>query len=113
MWDFIVWVISERECEDSSAYWSQSGFREKFREKPSHEVSHMQSTWMECKESWQLVFVSISSKAFPQNTHKIFCFAILAYLLHHVFTHTIYTYITHILEGVFFLEKTLDITLEN
>ena len=47
-------------------------------------------------------------KAFLQNTHETFCFAILAYLLHHVFTH-----ITHILEGVLFWEKTLDITLES
>ena len=29
-------------------------------------------------------------KAFPQNTHETLCFAILAYLLHYVFTHTIY-----------------------
>ena len=43
-----------------------------------------------------------ASKAFLRNTHKTFCYAILAYLLHHVFTRTIYTHITHILEGVFF-----------
>ena len=113
MWDFIVRIVCEREREDSNYYWRPSGFHEKIREKLSREVNHVQTTWLKCKESWQLVFVSISSKAFPQNTHKIFCFAILAYLLHHVFTHTIYIYIIHILEGVLFWEKTLDITLES
>ena len=41
-----------------------------------------------------------AGKAFPQNTRETFGFAILAYLLHHIFTHTIYTPITHILRGV-------------
>ena len=41
-----------------------------------------------------------AGKAFLQDIHETFCFAILAYLLHYVFTHTIYTYITHILEWV-------------
>ena len=54
-----------------------------------------------------------TGKAFPQDTYETFCFAILAYLLHYVFTHTIYTIITHILRGVFFKEKTLAITLES
>ena len=56
IWDFIVWVMCERECEDLSAYWRKCGFREK----PSRKVSHGQSTWLECEESWQLGFVSIS-----------------------------------------------------
>ena len=54
-----------------------------------------------------------ASKAFLQNTRETFCFAILAYLLPHVLTHTIYTHITHLLEGVLFREKTIDITLES
>ena len=37
------------------------------------------------------------TEAFLQNTCKTFCFAILAYLLHHVFIHTMYTLITYIL----------------
>ena len=41
-----------------------------------------------------------TGKAFPRDTHETFCFAILAYLLHYVFVHTIYTHITHILEGM-------------
>ena len=36
-------------------------------------------------------------KAIPQDTRETFYFAILTYLLHHVFSHTIYTLITHIL----------------
>ena len=52
-------------------------------------------------------------KAFLRDTRETFCFAILSYLIHHVFTHTIYTIITHILRGVLFREKTLVITLEN
>ena len=54
-----------------------------------------------------------AGKAFLWDTRETFCFAILAYLLYNVFTHTIYTHITHILEGVFFREKTLAITLES
>ena len=52
-------------------------------------------------------------KAFPRDTHETFCFAILAYLLHYVITHTIYTIITHILREVLSREKTLAITLES
>ena len=36
-------------------------------------------------------------KAILQDTRETFCFSILTYLLHHVFTHTIYILITHIL----------------
>jgi len=54
-----------------------------------------------------------AGKAFLRDTRETFCFAVLAYLLHHVFTHTIYTLITHITKGVLFKEKTLDITLES
>ena len=60
MWDFIVRVVCERECENSRHYWRQSGFHKKFHEKPSREMGHMQSTWLECEESWQLVFMIIS-----------------------------------------------------
>ena len=110
MWDFIVWVVCEREREESSTYWRQSGFRKKFCKKSSCKVSHVQNTWLECKESWQLVFASISR---VRHSRETFCFAILAYLLHHIFTHTIYTHITHILWLVLFREKTLDIILES
>ena len=54
-----------------------------------------------------------AGKAFPRDTHETFYFAFLEYLLHHVFTHTIYTHITHILKEVLFKEKTLAITLES
>ena len=46
-----------------------------------------------------------AGKAFLRDTCETFCFAILAYLLHHVFTHTIYTHITHILEEVLLERK--------
>ena len=58
MWDFIVRVVCVRECQDSSYYWRPSGFCEKIREKLSRDVSHVQSIWLECEESWQLVFAS-------------------------------------------------------
>ena len=54
-----------------------------------------------------------AGKGFPQNTHETLCSAILAYLLHYVFTYTIYTIITHILRGMLFREKTLVTTLKN
>ena len=44
MWDFIVWGVRDRECEDSNSYWRQSGFRKKIHKKPSCEVSYVQST---------------------------------------------------------------------
>ena len=47
-----------------------------------------------------------AGKTFLRDTHETFCFAILAYLLHYVFTHTIYTYITYILEWVLSLAIT-------
>ena len=53
------------------------------------------------------------SKAFPGDTPETFYLAILAYLLHYVFIHTIYTIITHILRRLLFREKTLAITLES
>lgn len=57
---FIVRVVCEREYENLRSYWRPSGFREKIREKLSREVSHVQSTWLECEESWQLIFASNS-----------------------------------------------------
>ena len=79
------------------------------REKPSHEVKNVFSTWLEWEESWQMVTASfcqcLASKTFPRDTCEIFCFANLSYLIHQVSTHTIYTNITHILKGVFFKEN--------
>ena len=107
MWDFIVWVVCERECEDSSAYWRKCGFREYF-------ARNLPTKWAMCKahdwnakshDNW--FFRYFVSKAFPQDTRETFCFVILAYLLHHVFTHTIYTPITHILREVLSEKKPL------
>ena len=60
MWDFIVWIVCERECEDSRQHWRLKEFSQVTREKTSCKVSHVHNTWLECKKSWQLVFTSIS-----------------------------------------------------
>ena len=81
------------------------------REKSSREVKHAHSTWLECEKSWQMVTAGfhecLVGTAFPWDTHEIFCFANLSYLIHWVSTHTIYTHITHILRWMLFREKTL------
>ena len=85
--------------------------------KPSHEVKHVFSTWLECEESWQMVTAGfrecLVGKAFPGDTRETFYFTILSYLKYLISTHTIYTHITHILRGVLFRGKTLAITLES
>ena len=114
MWDFIVWVVCERECEDSRQHWRSKEFLQVAREKTSREVkpcaqhmTGMQRVMIACFCEY------ILGKAFLRDTRETFCFAILTYLLHYVFTHTIYTIITHILRGVLFREKTLAITFES
>ena len=47
MWDFIVWVVCEREGEDSSLHWRRSGFHGYLASKLPAGI------W------WQLVFASI------------------------------------------------------
>ena len=97
--------------------WRPKKFSCVAREKPSREVKHVLNIWLECEESWQMVTVDfcecLASKAFPRDTRETFCFANLSYLIHLIFTHTIYTHITHILREVLFKEKTLAITLES
>ena len=91
--------------------WKLNKFSRVAREKPSREVKHVFSTWLECEESWQMVTAGfrecLAGKAFPQNTRETFCFANLSYLIRPVSAHTIYTHITHICWGVLFIEKTL------
>ena len=98
-------------------HWRSNVFSRVAREKPSREVKHVLSTWLECEESWQMVTAGfrefLTGKAFPRDTGKTFCFANLSYLIHQVSTHTIYTHIIHILRRVLFREKTLAITLES
>ena len=118
---YICWEIGRASCRERvwrlKTNWRSKEFSWIAREKPSCEVSHELNTWLECEESWQMVTTGFqeyfTSKAFPRDTRETFCFAILSYLIHHVSTHTIYTIITHILRGVIFKEKTLDITLES
>ena len=47
----------------------------------------------------------LMSKAFQWDTRETFCFAELSYLIHAVYTHTIYTPITHICWGVLLREN--------
>ena len=99
------------------AHWKSKVFSWVACEKPSREVKHVLSTWLECEESWQRVTTGFhecfAGKAFPRDTRETFCFVNLSYLIHQVSTHTIYTHITHILIGVLFREKTLATTFES
>ena len=47
----------------------------------------------------------LTGKAFQWDTYETFCFAKLSYLIHTVYTHTIYTLITHICWGVLLREN--------
>ena len=112
MWDLLVRVVCVKErvwrlkakCRAMKISWAA-------REKPSREVKHVISTWLECEESWQMVTTGfrecLAGKAFPRYTRETFCFANLSYLIHPVPTHTIYTHITHKCRRVLFREKTL------
>ena len=99
------------------ANWRLKKFSRVARKKPSREVKHVLSTKLKCEESWQMVTAGFrkcfAGKAFPQNIRETFYFANLSYLIHQVFTHTIYTHITYICWGVFFREKTLAIILDS
>ena len=98
-------------------HWKSKMFLWVAREKPSREMKHVPSIWLECEESWQMVIAGfhkcLVGKAFLWDTCETLCFANLSYLIHQVSTHTIYTHVTHILKGVLFREKTLAITLES
>ena len=99
MWDFVVRVVYERECEDSSSYWRPSGFCEKIHEKLSREVSHVLSTWLECKESWQLGFREcLMGKAFSWNI--LFCYFVIS-TLPSLYPHYIYPHYLHIVRSAF------------
>ena len=111
MWAFIVRFVCEKECEDSKVFLRVA------REKPSREVKHVLSTWLEWEESWQKVTAGFCEcfvgKAFSRDARETFCFVNLSYLIRQVSTHIIYTHITYILKRVFFKEKTLAISLES
>ena len=98
MWDFIVWVVCERECEDSSAYWRKWGFRRYFeRSLPTKWVTCKTHDWnAKSHDSW---FSRVRPS--PRDTHETFYFAFLEYLLHHVFTHYIYPHYPYIERSAF------------
>ena len=99
------------------AKWGAKKFSRVLREKPSREVKHVPSTWLECEELWQMVTDGfrecLAGKAFPRDIRETLCFANLSYLIHTFSTHTIYTPITQICWEVPFREKTLAKTLES
>ena len=70
---------------------------------------HVSCIWLECEESDRMEIAGfreyLVGKAFPQDTGEIFCFAKLSFLIHSIFTHTIYTPITHICWGVLMREN--------
>ena len=114
MWDFIVRVVRERECVETQGKVKikkvfASSSREAF---PRSEACDQHMNGM------RRVMIAgfcecLAGKAFPRDTCETFCFANLSYLIHQVSTHTIYTYIAHILKGVLFKEKTLATTFES
>ena len=107
MWDLFVRImcVCERERERESVWRLKALKIEVFsrvaHDLASREVMHVFYTWLECEESGQIETAMfrecLAGKAFLRDTRETFCFAILSYVLHHVFTHTIYTLITHIL----------------
>ena len=99
------------------AKWRVKKFTWVAHEKPSREVKHVLSTWLEYKESWQMVTTGfrecLAGKAFSRDIRETFYFANLSYLIHPVPNCTIYAHITHRCWGVLFRKKTLAKTLES
>ena len=97
--------------------WRVKKFTWVAHEKPSREVKHVLSTWLEYKESWQMVTAGfrgcLAGKAFSRDICETFYFANLLYLIHPIPNHTIYAHITHRCWGVLFRKKTLAKTLES
>lgn len=109
MLDLFVRVVCKRESVKTQGNWRLKKFSWVAREKASREVKHVYSTWLECEESGQhgdcWFHKCLAGKAFPWDIHKTFYFANLSYLIHTIFTHTIYTPITHICWGVLLREN--------
>ena len=99
MWDFIIRVVCERKCKDSSSHWRPSGFHEKIHEKLSRKVSHVQSTWLECKELWQLVFVN-NSQVRPSRKILAKHYVLLFWHIYSTISSPIFHY-PHIVRRVF------------
>lgn len=52
-------------------HWRSKMFSRVARKKPSCEVKHMPSTWLECKESWQMVRLVFTSVSQIRSSRKI------------------------------------------
>ena len=98
------------------ANWKAKKFSWVACERPSRKVKHVLNTWLECKESWQMVIVGLyeclAGKApvrYPWNI--LFCQSIISDTPV-LYSHYIYPYYPHMLRSDF-KEKTLAITLES
>ena len=62
------------------AKWRAKKFLRVAHVKPSSEVKHVLSTWLECEETWQMVIVGfcecLAGKAFPWDTRETIFFPI-------------------------------------
>ena len=82
MWDFFVRVVCERECEDSRQSEKQEVSRGAFLQSEAH-AEYMTGMRRVMTAGFCEYF---AGNAFPRDTPETFCFSILAYLLHRVFT---------------------------
>ena len=97
-------------------HWRSKVFSWVAHEKPSREVKHVLSAWLEYEESWQMMTAGFMSVSWVKPSYKIpakHSILPICYMIHQVSTHTIYIHFTHILKGVLFREKILVITLES
>ena len=114
LWDFFVWVVCERECEDSRHHWRSKEFSQVAREKTTCEVKscaqHMIGIRrvMTNDDSW-FSRVRPSSEILVKHSILLFCHIWYTMSLHTLYIPTLPTY----WKECFFREKTLAITLES
>ena len=88
--------VCERECEDSRQLKTKEVLVGSLREAfPRSEACALHMTGIR-RVVTAGFHECLTGKAFPRDTHEIFYFVNLSYLIHPISTHTIYTPITHI-----------------